>query len=227
MRQTATARNGCGGYLLGENIMNMPFVLIQMIQKHFKNKLMPGIIEVYKKLQVKHGKDVASDPKAGIDFNLSSFGYQTSFMMRYMSIAFGIVSILLLVLGLTVNPGSLEGLKIFVVFFVLCLLLWLVTLRKTGYIVYTTDWIYVKRCTDFKAFGVDQLVELKVKGDLALVFENYKGERIVVKAPLEGEYYEKFMSFCEQCAPEVIQKIDPEDFQKARRKHVSAWKNYM
>ncbi len=207
--------------------MNMPFVLIQMIQKYFNNKLMPGIIDVYKKLQTKHGKDIAKDPKAGIDFFLSSFGYQTSFMMRYMSIAFGIVSILLLILGLTVNPGSLEGLKIFLTFFVLCLLLWLMALRKTGYIIYTPDWIYVKRFTDFKAFGVDQLVELKVKGDLALVFENYKGEKIVVKAPLEGAYYEKFMDFCKQWAPEVVDKIDSATFERAKRKHVSAWKNYM
>ena len=227
MQQAAAARDGCGGYLLGEMTMNMPFVLIQMIQKHFNNKLMPGIIEVYKKLQVKHGKDAANDPKAGIDFYLSSFGYQTSFMMRYMTIAFGIVSIILLVLGLTVNSGSLEGLKIFFTFFILCALLWLATLRKTGYVIYTSDWIYVKRFTDFKAFGVDQLVELKVKGDLALVFENYKGEKIVVKAPLEGAYYEKFMSFCQEYASGVIEKIDPIVLEKANRKHISAWKNYM
>ena len=130
MQQAAAARDGCGGYLLGEMIMNMPFVLIQNIQKYFNKKLMPKIIEVYKKLQTKHGKDAAADPKAGVDFNLLSFGYQTSFMMRYMSIAFGIVSILLLVLGVTVNPGSLEGLKIFLTFFVLCVLLWILTLKK-------------------------------------------------------------------------------------------------
>ena len=207
--------------------MNMPFILIQRIQKYFEKKLMPGIIEVYKKLQTKHGKTIESDPKAGVDFNLLSFGYQTSFIMRYMTIGFGILCLFLLISALGAKTESLEGLKIFVMFFVICIVLWLITLRKTGYVMYTKDWIYVKRAGDFKAFGMDQFVELKIKGDLTLIFENYKGERIAVKAPLEGEYYSKFMKFCQECAPEVFEKISSADYDKAYRKHVSAWKNYM
>ncbi len=207
--------------------MNMPLILEQFIQKYFNKRLMPGIIEVYKKLQKKHGKAVAENPKAGVDFYIASFGYQTSFMMRYMAMAFGAVCIILLVLGLTVNPDSLMGLRIFLTFFVLCVLLWLITYKNSGYVVYTRDWLYVKRPGDFFAFAMDNLDSLKVKGKLALVFLENDGNKKTVEIPLESELYVNFVMFVEEHFPHVVAKIPEAEYDKAKRKHASAWSNRM
>ena len=51
---------------------------------------------------------------------ISSFGFQTEFMMRYMLLAFGAVSVFLLLVAAGVNPGAMEGAAIFARYFSPC-----------------------------------------------------------------------------------------------------------
>ena len=203
--------------------MNMPLILEAFIAKYFNKKLMPGIVENYRRLQKKYGRTAVEMPRSGEDFFVASFGYQTSFMMRYMAMAFGAVCVILLVLALTVNPVSFEGLKIFFTFFVLCVILWLITLLQSGYVVYTSDWLYVKRPGKFSEFSMACLEGIKVKGKLTLIFS--KEEQTSVEIPLEGSLYMDFVTFCEKHFPHIIAEIPADEYDKAKKKHASAWGN--
>ena len=207
--------------------MNMPKILEDFIARYFSKKLMPGILENYRRLQKKYAKQSADNPKAGEDFYVASFGYQTSFMMRWMSMAFAAVCVILLVIALVVNPVAFIGLRIFGTFLVLCVILWLLSYAQSGFIVYTPDWIYIQRPGKRLDYGMDKLCEMKVKGKLTLYFTAAASGNVKAQVPLEGALYMDFMNFLEKNAPQIVEKIPKEQYQRAMKKHGSAWGNRM
>lgn len=210
--------------------MNMNKILEEFIKKYFDTKLMPGIQKNASRLQKKYGSK-GSDQNIEGSYHVKSFGFQTSFMMRYMLMAFGAVCIILLIVSAAVNGNAMEGVKIFGAFFVFCLLLWIICKLKSGFIVYAPDWLYVEKNGKKREFPLEELNEIKVSGTLTLVFsKNHEpggksAEKIVV--PLEGSQYEDFMKFLETHCPEVVGRVPEKVYRKALRKHGGSWGNRM
>lgn len=168
----------------------------------------------------------------GREYQFASFGFQTAFMMRYMTMAFGAVCVLLMIVALAVNPEAWRGVGIFGGFLGLCLLLWLISRLQSGIVVYTKDWIYVDRPYKKMDFSFGQLTEMKVSGKLTLVMaEGDSGAggggacRVVI--PLEGAQYNEFMTFMENHFPDVVARVPKAVYAKAKRKHGGSWGNRM
>lgn len=219
--------------------MNMNKILDDFIAKYFKKRLMPGIRANAKRLAKRYGKDSAvSADKPGEDYFVSCFGFQTAFMMRYMLMAFGAVCLVLLGVAALVNPGALEGVKIFGLFFVLCLILWLISKMQSGFIVYAPGWLYMERPGKKADFSLEQLASVSVKKKLTLVFSAASSDgseagnkaadgKKQVDIPLEGSQYMDFMAFLEKNYPRIIEAIPEDVYKKAMRKHAGAWGNRM
>lgn len=168
----------------------------------------------------------------GRAYQFASFGFQTAFMMRYMTMAFAAVCVLLVIVALAVNPEAWRGVGIFGGFLGLCLLLWLISRLQSGIVVYTKDWIYVDRPYKKMDFSFGQLTEMKVSGKLTLMMsEGCSGAgsggvcRVVI--PLEGAQYNDFMTFMENHFPDVVAKVPKAVYAKAKRKHGGSWGNRM
>ena len=235
--------------------MDMNRILESLIRKYFGKQLFPGLADVYERLQRKYGgetgaagddtpcaatekdqvlKDGAAGNGAlpGREYQFASFGFQTAFMMRYMSMAFAAVCVLLVIVALAVNPGAWQGAGIFGGFLGLCLLLWLISRMQSGIVAYTKDWIYVERPFGKLDFSFRQLTEIKVSGKLTLMMADGNGEtghggtdRVVI--PLEGTQYNDFMAFMEKNFPDVVAKVPKAVYDKAKRKHGGSWGNRM
>ena len=155
--------------------MNMHKLLEEFISRYFKNKLMPGIRENAKAMEEHYGASGARELEPEKDYRISSFGFQTEFMMRYMLLAFGAVSVILLLITAGVNSGALQGAAIFGAFFVLCLFLWAICRVRRGFIVYSKDWIWLEKGKIRKEFSMKNVKALKVLGNLTLVFPGMEG----------------------------------------------------
>lgn len=210
--------------------MNMNKILEEFIKKYFDTKLMPGIRKNASRLEKKYGSG-GDDQNIEGSYHVKSFGFQTSFMMRYMLMAFGAVCIILLIVSVAVNGNAMEGVKIFGAFFIFCLILWIICKLKSGFIVYAPAWLYVEKPGKKSEFPLEDLKEIKVSGNLTLIFSKdhqsagKNSEKIVV--PLEGTQYEDFMRFLEANCPEVIEQIPEKVYRKALRKHGGSWGNRM
>lgn len=221
--------------------MDLNKILENFIAKYFEKKLLPGIRETACRLnrqygggqsaaqaagsggQAAGGTGQASGPLAcGKDYYVNCFGFQTSFMMRYMLMAFGAVCLLLLAVAAVVNREALEGVKIFGTFFILCFILWLVSKRQSGFIVYGLKWIYIDRPGKKQEFSFETLKEIKVVKKLTLVFES--AECVI---PLEGVQYMDFMAFMEKNYPKAVKAVPKDVYDKAMRKHAASWGNRM
>ena len=215
--------------------MNMNSILEGFIARFFRKRLMPGILDGYRRLQGKYGaagdcvnEGGAGDgnPQAGVDFFVGSFGFQTAFMMKYMCMAFGAVCVALLVISLGVNSEAFQGLQIFLTFFGLCLVLWALSKLQSGFVVYTRDWLFVNRPFRKADFDLKLLSEVLVEKQLTLVFsENGSSGGAKVVVPLEGNVYLDFMVFLEREFPEVYSRIPKDKLAKGRKKHGAAWGN--
>ncbi len=212
--------------------MNMHKLLEEFISRYFKNKLMPGIRENAAVMEERYGAkkggssgDLALEPEK--DYLISSFGFQTEFMMRYMLLAFGAVSVLLLLITAGVNSGALQGAAIFGVFFVLCLFLWAICRGRRGFIVYSKDWFWLEQGKNKKEFSMGDLKALNVSGPLTLVFSRDGGKEEAVRAPLEGGAYVEFARFIEKNYPSLKAAVPENVWKKALKRHGSAWGNQM
>lgn len=170
----------------------------------------------------------------GREYQFASFGFQTAFMMRYMTMAFAAVCVLLVIVALAVNTEAWQGVGIFGGFLGLCLLLWLISRMQSGIVVYTKDWIYVERPYKKLDFSFGQLTEMKVSGKLTLMMAERgsgtaagNGGACRVVIPLEGSQYNDFMTFMENNFPDVVAKLPKTVYDKAKRKHGGSWGNRM
>lgn len=214
--------------------MDLNKILENFIAKYFEKKLMPEIRETACRLNRQYGgrqsaaQDTGSAGQAfgplvcGKDYYVNCFGFQTSFMMRYMLMAFGAVCLLLLAVAAVVNREALEGVKIFGTFFILCFILWLVSKKQSGFIVYGPKWIYIDRPGKKQEFSFETLKKMRVVKKLTLVFES--AECVI---PLEGIQYMDFMAFMEKNYPKAVKAVPKDVYDKAMRKHAASWGNRM
>lgn len=207
--------------------VNMHKLLEEFISRYFKNKLMPGIRENAKAMEEHYGASGARELEPEKDYRISSFGFQTEFMMRYMLLAFGAVSVILLLITAGVNSGALQGAAIFGAFFVLCLFLWAICRVRRGFIVYSKDWIWLEKGKIRKEFSMKNVKALKVLGNLTLVFSRDGGDDEAVRVPLEGGAYVEFARFIEKNYPSLKASIPDAAWKKAMKRHGSSWGNQM
>ena len=205
--------------------MNMHRVLENFIARYFDKKLMPVIREKYRKMEEKYGS-FGGDGEQGKDYYVNSFGFQTEFMMRYMTIAFGIVCLFLVVTALRIGGDAWNGAGIFAAFFGICLILWGICRVRRGYVVYNTRWICVSRGGRWRDESMDRLEKISVSGSLTLTFGAGK-DALNVGIPLEGSQYLDFTRFLEKNFPKVIGRIPEKVYARAKRKHGSSWGNQM
>ncbi len=214
--------------------MDLNKILENFIAKYFEKKLMPEIRETACRLNRQYGgvqsaaQDTGGAGQAfgplvcGKDYYVNCFGFQTSFMMRYMLMTFGAVCLLLLAVAAVVNREALEGVKIFGTFFILCFILWLVSKKQSGFIVYGPKWIYIDRPGKKQEFSFETLKKMRVVKKLTLVFES--AECVI---PLEGVQYMDFMAFMEKNYPKAVKAVPKDVYDKAMRKHAASWGNRM
>ena len=172
--------------------MNMHKVLENFIARYFEKKLMPGIRKKYREMEEKYGASGAGDGELGKDYYVNSFGFQTEFMMRYMTIAFGIVCLFLVATAFRIGGDAWNGAGIFGVFFGICLILWGICRIRRGYIVYNTRWISVSRGGHWADETMDRLSGISVTGNLTLTFGIEKNMARKISIPLEGGQYMDF-----------------------------------
>ena len=207
--------------------MNMHKVLENFIARYFEKKLMPGIRKKYREMEEKYGASGAGDGELGKDYYVNSFGFQTEFMMRYMTIAFGIVCLFLVATAFRIGGDAWNGAGIFGVFFGICLILWGICRIRRGYIVYNTRWISVSRGGHWADETMDRLSGISVTGNLTLTFGIEKNMARKISIPLEGGQYMDFTRFLEKNFSQVIAAIPEKVYARAKRKHGSSWGNQM
>lgn len=207
--------------------MNMHKLLEDFIAKYFKEKLMPKIREDAAHMEEAYGEGRHLNHGENDRYQISAFGFQTEFMMRYMLLAFGAVSVFLLIVAVGVNPGAMEGAAIFAVFFALCLVLWGICRLHRGFIVYTKDWLYLSRGKQRQEFAMKDLEAVKVSGTLTLIFQTAPGSKLSLRVPLEGSAYVDFARFIEKYYPKIVSVVSEDAWKKAIKRHGSAWGNQM
>lgn len=203
-------------------------LLDDLIEKYFQKRLMPGVAALVEKLNQKYGSGEEKETKEGEKtYEIRTFGFQTLFILLIMLVVFLVLCVVLLILAVTIGDGNFDGLLIFVVFSCLCLVLCVVARLQSGYAVYTSEWIYIEQPLKKHAFSWKDVKEMKVTGDLTFVYLNEEGKKTKARMPIEGRQYLDFMKFLESNCPDLVATIPSTVYEKAKRKHGSAWGNQM